>query len=424
MRELYRARFKIGLWTQKASPVYYARIADEDDESERRRSTGVMIPTGRATQKTREKAEKQAMQVARELCDRIIEKEEAARNPQPEGILFEKAYADWIESLSVREKTIADYRRDGDCALVPMFSGRLVRDITSKDAMKIRACFKEHAKITRKKYVGRLGMFMRWAMAMGYATTDPTVGLPRLTGRGKKPPRTKIAITPDQARKLLSACRGNRIIKIEPNPKGKRPRERHGYTMTRPAPDKLFIATMLGLYAGLRTETIQKIRWCDVDFRQRKLVIPPEFLKNEDHLDGSVEIPIHHALLRSLRERRTTGKQVTTEDPVVGTMNNFRRNLQVASQRCGLAKELIANSKQGRDITPHDLRRTYSTWLEFEARAPRSVTKLLRGDKLGGSEDVADLYMDPKWKDKEEAINALPDLISGAKTATMADSAS
>jgi len=417
MGELINGRWRVRrLWSQPKSPCYYGVVVDTRTGKESRFSTGIEMPRDGVKDSTRKRIESKARQAVQDwIAEREQrEKEDERRQREPEAVLFEAAFEEWLGGLGIRERTRKDYEHDRDAALSPLFTGRLVCDITPRDVDKLRARFKDRSRRTRQKYIGRLRQFMTWAVRVGYAESDPTVGV---KAGGQKKERTRIALTPSQARKLLEACREEVVIDVGPDPKRKRKKD--GWRQRHKPPESLHLATAIALYTGLRPPgTVEALCWTHIDFKGGRIALPPGLIKTET----AIEIPLHPSLARLLKGALSNNKDVKPGEPVVGRIGNFRRNLQGASKRCGLAKELEDDPLKNRDVTPYDLRRTFATWIEIEAGAPRSIVKRLMGHTLG--DDVTDLYVNPSWDKCVAAVEALPDVLRAPRSKAEKHSAS
>lgn len=117
------------------------------------------------------------------------------------------------------------------------------------------------------------------------------------------------------------------------------------------------------LLTGQRKSTIYGLRWSEVDFRDAVLTIPAERMKSDrDHV-----VPLARPALEILKARRAAAESkaeyVFTSPTVRGHVYDLRSTLEAVLEAAGI---------EGR-FTPHDLRRTWSTYAREKGRDPAPV---------------------------------------------------
>ena len=143
---------------------------------------------------------------------------------------------------------------------------------------------------------------------------------------------------------------------------------------------------ILLLMTGLRSKEASTLKWSQIDFDNGTLRIHEEKAKNHQEL----VIPLNSWLLNELREKanrsnaetyvfskngRSFGIRTANDD---GSIDNLRR----AHQRIGELAGLV--------FTPHDLRRSFATYLDITG-APFSVIKQLLNHK--SKTDITERYI-------------------------------
>jgi integrase len=132
----------------------------------------------------------------------------------------------------------------------------------------------------------------------------------------------------------------------------------------------------LMLMTGLRSKEARSLKWSQVDLERGTITIGSEQAKNHQE----VSLPINSWLKDELTAGRDLSKTYVFENPAVkeGYIRNLKRPLQRITARSGL------------DFTPHDLRRSFATYLDTVG-APFGVIKQLLNHKT--TSDVTERYI-------------------------------
>lgn len=252
----------------------------------------------------------------------------------------------WMESLTVRESSIADYRNT--CRhLVAYFGNRPMNLIHAEDIDCFLAEFgKTHAPATVRKAATRLRQVFKRAVAWGYLPASPAVDLANVP-KAKKSQALRV-LTPEQVAALLQA-----------SPAYWRP---------------LFLTAAL---TGLRRGELFGLTWDDILWTERKLrvrhqlqngrLVPPK----SDSAKRSIDIgPV---LLATLAEHRRAcspsdlGLVFPTAQGRPVHPSDFNRDAFKPSARRALLPDLVL----------HDLRHTYASALIEQGQSVKYVQTMM-----------------------------------------------
>ena len=129
------------------------------------------------------------------------------------------------------------------------------------------------------------------------------------------------------------------------------------------------------LMTGLRSNEARSLRSSDVDLQAGTVTIRPEVAKNH----RKAVLPLNSWLIDQVGNRSPSSDgYVFQADCAAGYVDNLRRPLQEIHERSGLR------------VTPHDLRRTYATYLDAIG-APFGVIKQLLNHASGS--DITAQYV-------------------------------
>ena len=127
------------------------------------------------------------------------------------------------------------------------------------------------------------------------------------------------------------------------------------------------------LMTGMRSNEARSMQWSDIDLDRATFRIKEEVSKNH----RGVVLPLNSWLVEQLRSRQRADGYVFP-NPAEGYIRNFRRPLERIAKLSGIT------------ISPHDLRRTYATYLDAVG-APFGVIKQLLNHASSG--DVTERYI-------------------------------
>jgi integrase len=371
MADIRRGRWLIRKpYKQARSPYWSLNIRDTRTGKVHRLST----------KKTRKRWAEESIE---EFLNELEAREDGLRRSRVP--LFEDAYAEFLDTKSVRPITLSDYKKDQKGVYNKFLGGKVVLDIEFADVQTFLTAYKDRASRTRQKHISALRGFFTWAENMKYIEKNPCGKIKIQKGERKEPEIPDFA----EAKRMVIACRDP----VEVMTRGDR-RRPGGWKQIVTPPEKLYVAVVIAFYTGLRYSNIKGLRWKHVNLGQRKITLPASEMKGKQKL----ELPIHPVLSTLLKQRLTDQNWVNSEALVVGEkVSALSKSLQRALKRSGL-----------RRITWHGFRHTFSSWLY--SRCPYACVKKLLGHSPGS--DVTALYIHPSWQEKVDAINQLPDLLS------------
>jgi integrase len=129
------------------------------------------------------------------------------------------------------------------------------------------------------------------------------------------------------------------------------------------------------LMTGMRSNEGRSLRWSDVDLDKRTVTVREEIAKNH----REAELPLNDWLVDQMQARKPFASQyIFQARSRTGYIDNIRRPLAELQRRSGMR------------ILPHDLRRTYATYLD-SVGTPFGVIKQLLNHTSGG--DVTAQYV-------------------------------
>jgi len=258
-----------------------------------------------------------------------------ARAPYAEALRIDVEF--YIRSLGGEDRPIGEIE---------------LKDI--EDFLKTLAAL-QRATRTRRKHLTALRGFFTWAKRRRYVGSDPTEGI-KIARKAPSGPVGRAFSYQDAARILDGA-------------------------------GKLRLAMLLGLQAGFRRATIQKLEWSMIDLPGRRFNLPGEALK----AGRPATLPIHPELLAALQAAPRRGEKVI----LYSTTNDA---LDTAINAAGVGH-----------WGWHDLRRTFATWAAL--RVPHAVLKALL---CHSAEDTTGLYPKISFEDLQRAVEGLPWIVASA----------
>jgi integrase len=237
---------------------------------------------------------------------------------------------------------------------------------------------------TANLLVDNLSSMLAWAHGSGLIESNPLRNIRRLPdGSGHQRYRRR-AMTDAEIEQFLAAAREDDSLMavIWKDQKGLR-----GGRKLNAARVPQYSLWRAFLDTGARWSELTRVRWADVDFDQKTLVLRAENTKSKRRR----VLPIHQALVDTLKESRATheqilGRAVTQSDPVFRTpeaagwcrpTNNAMRTFDRLLVRAGIARVDV----EGRKLDIHSLRHT------FGSRLARNGVGLVQVQRLMGHSD-------------------------------------
>lgn len=316
--------------------------------------------TGRTRKRsTRTTSRRAARQFVIDWLSSVVARDAAAVDRET----FDNAVDEWLAQQEIRESTRYDMQVSIKSVYRPAFKGRAVCDISGADVQDFLADLLRRGRSwkTRRKHLKALRAFFGWAIVRGLAETNPTdrISVPqgeKFEGR---------ALSSEEARSLLGTIR-------------QAPLRRH-----------TFLATLIAVHTGLRRGNVLGLEWSQLDLEARRLDLPASQMKSKRRHS----MPLHGELVQVLKEERDR----KTHARVIGLeLRTLGRSFPAATRDCDLGP-----------LRFHDLRHSFATWLR--QHSPEDVVARLLGHS---TRSITSTYIHREWKDLEEAIDRLPNLLS------------
>jgi integrase len=261
----------------------------------------------------------------------------------------------------LRPTTMIDYRMVVRGSYFAPWMPFPVEAIKRRDVMdRYRFLCTEHGVGMANKAVRVLSSILNYALAIHPSLEDWSNPV-RVLGevRAKRPVRPRTSFIPvEQLGSWLNALDSYR--------NEVRPQER-AYRR-----EDVWLLLYLLLMTGMRSNEARSLKRTDVDLDGGTVTIRPEVAKNHRR----AVLPLNSWLVDELRQRQGEAfGYLFAASRVTGYIGNLRRPLEELHERSGLR------------ITPHDLRRTYATYLD-SVGAPFGVIKQLL-NHVSGSDITA-----------------------------------
>jgi integrase len=198
---------------------------------------------------------------------------------------------EWRRGENLRER----YLKELENYLRRFASGRMELFIDKIGVSEIQEWFegRNEALSTKRANIGRLGSLFDVAWKRGYIKENPCLKLPTVKLRQEAP---KI-LTPDEAKRVLTICQKK----------------------TRP----LLPYVVLGMFAGIRPEEMEKLTWGDVDLKHGTIKIDVATSKTNRR-----RIVTLHDTAREWLKICKSGAPAKLIVPTKTTLRRYRRNLR------------------------------------------------------------------------------------------------
>lgn len=291
----------------------------------------------------------------------------------PKPVKFGEFVDRWLETLTVRPSSLADYKNT--CRhLKAQFRNRHLSAITTEDVEKFVAQFSEtHAPTSTRKAITRLRQIYGRAIAWRYVTTDPTRGVSNLP-RNRTERKIQV-LSPAQVRDFLAVV----------------PEFWHPLFLT-------------AVSTGLRRGELFGLTWDCVLWTQRKLVVRHQLRDGQLTQPKSEaalrQIDIGPALLRALTEHRKTcpasdaGLIFPTPRGLPVHTSDFNRDIFKPAATAALLPDLVL----------HDLRHTYASALIHQGQSVKYVQTVMGHASAQTTLDVYGHLLDSGGQDAARSL--------------------
>jgi integrase len=291
----------------------------------------------------------------------------------PKPVRFSEFADKWIETLTVRPSTLADYKNT--CRhLKDRFGKRHLSAITTEDVESFVADYAEtHAPTSTRKAVTRLRQIYGRAIAWRYVTIDPTRGISNLP---KNRTQRKIQVlTPAQVADFLAA-----------------------------SPDYWRPLFLTAVSTGLRRGELFGLTWDCLLWTQRKIVVRHQLTggklgapKSESALR---QIDVGPGLLKALTEHRKHcpqsdfGLMFPAPSGIPVHTSDFNRDVFKPTAATALLPDLVL----------HDLRHTYASALIHQGQSVKYVQTVMGHASAQTTLDVYGHLLDGGGQDAARSL--------------------
>jgi integrase len=310
---------------KRLAPGYYVRVRVGDVEVTQKGGANL----------------KEAREKLRELQAEL--RRQAGREPmEPSEMTFEDFAERFLDTAKAgySPSNLKEVTRKVRNLLVPAFKGRVIKDIRKADVVRFMdGRPSDLAPATRNRDLSVLSAMFKKAVALGYATENPTQGIER-GDEGMKPVPF---VSPDGQEKLVAKC-----------------------------PDLIRPIVLLALETGLRKSELLSLRWESIQMERDVLVV--RHSKNGQ----SREVPLTAKAKTCLMDLQA--KRVTKDgkfDPTEKVINWLPKSWNTYHDR--LLKKAVTASELS-SLTFHSLRHIYASSLA-QAGVPLPVIGTLLGHK-------------------------------------------
>jgi integrase len=309
-------------------------------------------------------------------------------------IEFKEAADRWIESLDVKEVTIFWTKHALDLFSRLLGKGKILHTITYADLEKLfHVTWKSRTGKTKISYRGILCRFYKWAIKHNYCKENVAENIEvqkkwmRESAEGKLKGQ---ALSLEEARDLLKACKKNNRMRIPPSKKDRA-------EILKDHRDYLWWFVFISLRTGLRMSNVvgskfkKGLLWRDVDLEKGILSIDKSRIKNG--IDFTV--PLHQELWDALKLRlKELGRVPHPEEEIV-KVERIVKSFKTRLKAIGIEE---------RKFRVHDLRHSFASWLgKF---CTHSIMQILLGHRPQSMTDRYSMHQD--IEDLREGLNKLP----------------
>ncbi len=335
------------------------------------------------------------LRAARDLVTSIavaerVEAEELARRPEERTVKVEtmqEAFDRWLGTVEheVRTPTYGDYKTMLGVVRRHFAAKGLqtVGEITLEHVEELFRTFgKEWSGRTKVKYLALLKRVFTWAVKHRLTRANPAAGMEPHKSWSKAVAQSRfrgVALTEEQARALLVACREKFKTRCKPSEDGKRSAQAPWSQETLP-PAYLHDAVLFALRTGCRLRNVIGLRWKHVVNEMTELKIDGAEMKSGEPFHVPLHAEVFAMLDKRLQEQRAALHRAPSGETLVfgSEAASIVQPLARALKRAKLAEV------DGRRVRFHDLRHSFASWCErhctFAAvqkllgHSPRSVT--------------------------------------------------
>ena len=172
----------------------------------------------------------------------------------------------------------------------------------------------------------------------------------------------------------------------------------------------MVVLLALGMYTGLRISDCACMRWDSIDFSRMTISVVP--IKTKRHMDGPIEIPMHEALAKVLRDAwRDDEEYVSYDNYRLYKTGKLSRKVSELMSRCGIVTTVKVDGKVKLVAGFHSLRHTFISMAINSGMSPMLVQRIVGHSAMSMTEH----YFHSNEDKLREGIAALPDFIQGKR---------
>lgn len=244
-------------------------------------------------------------------------------------------------------KSEADWRASLQTYAHPIFGSNPVDEITSADIMAAVSPIWHNRTVTARRILQRTGVVLRWAIAEGHRTDDPTAAVATALGNNTKRPEHFAALPHRQVAAALAKVRNSNF-----------------YPASR-------LAFEFAVLTAARSGEVRGARWDEINHAEKLWVIPPTRMKaGREH-----KVPLSQRALEILAEAHQNDD---------GSGLVFPRNGREipAWKLSSMAKDLQLST------TLHGMRSAFRDWAA-ENGVARETAELCLAHRIGSAAELS-----------------------------------
>ena len=168
----------------------------------------------------------------------------------------------------------------------------------------------------------------------------------------------------------------------------------------------MMILIALGIYTGLRIGDCACMKWENVDFTRKVISIVP--MKTKRHMNGPIEIPMHDALAKVLRDAWKDGEEyVCEENYKLYKSGKLCWHVKELFKKCGIETKAKVNGKVKLVAGFHSLRHTFVSMAINGGMSPMLVQRIVGHSSV----DMTAAYFHSNETAMRKGIEELPDFL-------------
>jgi len=237
-----------------------------------------------------------------------------------------------VKAWTVKPATTADYEHRYRKLISPTLGNKKIEAITSRDVFAWRSALRAegYSTPTINGALQVLKAVLNAAIEEGAIKASPARKVSKLTKPVSEATQVKAPLTPDEARKLLSACQD----------------------------DAVGVGTALGLVLGLRKGEVLGLKWRDLDLRARTISVVRTLREVTTYDEAGRG---RTSLLEGTPKTRASVRVLTLPDPLWALLN--KRNIDFSFGRPDPADYWITGDLEGVPLAPGSLTKGFENLL-------------------------------------------------------------